>query len=83
MAQSIIGKARIAGISTCVPAQKIDNIEDTKGFSKTEVRKIESDLKTLEQTHSKLKRSGKHPKKDLNRLKLMIDNHKKKLKSLK
>ncbi len=56
---------------------------EKKVKSSTNIKKLENDLKTLEAAHKKLVRSGKHPKKDLDRLKRMIDSHKKKLADLK
>ncbi|MFQ5474430.1 MAG: hypothetical protein ACE5DM_01210 [Candidatus Nanoarchaeia archaeon] len=44
---------------------------------------IEQQLKSLEKTHKKLEKSGKHKKKDLSRLKKLIEAHKQKLAKLK
>ena len=40
MAQTSLGRSRIAGVSTCVPSKLFDNLEDTAGFPKDEVRKV-------------------------------------------
>lgn len=40
MAQSSLARCRIAGISTCVPSGVFDNLTDTEGFSRDEVRKV-------------------------------------------
>jgi 3-oxoacyl-[acyl-carrier-protein] synthase-3 len=42
MSQSIIKNCRIAGVSTCTPQNKIDNIKDVEGLSKSEIRKVVS-----------------------------------------
>ncbi len=42
MAQSIIKSPHIAGISTCVPKKRFDNVNDAKEFSKSEIRKVVS-----------------------------------------
>ena len=60
-----------------------DKIKKKADVNKAEVRKVETDLKALEQTHAQLKRSGKHPPDQLDRLKKVIDSHKEKLKTLK
>jgi chromosome segregation ATPase len=44
---------------------------------------VESHLSSLEQRHAELKKKGKHSKKDLDRIKQMIESHKDKIRKLK
>jgi chromosome segregation ATPase len=44
---------------------------------------VESHLSSLEQRHAELKKKGRHSKKDLDRVKQLIDTHKQKIKSMK
>lgn len=40
MTQARLPGVRIAGIATCVPSQRFDNVADTTGFAAEEVRKV-------------------------------------------
>lgn len=40
MSQSTLNNCRIAGVSTCVPEQVFDNLNDAIGFEKTELKKV-------------------------------------------
>ena len=40
MAQIRIKGARIAGVCTCVPSKRFDNLQDTVEFSQEDVRKV-------------------------------------------
>ena len=40
MAFASVKGARVAAIGTCVPQRRYDNVEDTKQFSKEEVKKV-------------------------------------------
>ena len=40
MVQSTFEHCKIAGVSSCVPSKVFDNLQDAKGFSKEELRKI-------------------------------------------
>ena len=40
MASTKINGVRIAGISTCVPSRRFDNIVETKQFTEEEVKKV-------------------------------------------
>ena len=42
MSESVHHHCRLAGVSTCVPAKVFDNLEDTKGFPKDDIRKVVS-----------------------------------------
>ncbi|MBU0460966.1 MAG: hypothetical protein KJ574_00105, partial [Nanoarchaeota archaeon] len=50
---------------------------------KQDIADVATRLKDLEKMHKQLAKSGKHPKKDLERVKKMIDTHKETLSSLK
>jgi chromosome segregation ATPase len=59
--------------------KKIDRIErhvKAKADNKPSHEDVESHLSLLEDRHDELTKSGKHPKKELDRLKRVIDTHK-------
>ena len=62
--------------------KKIEEIEK-KIKGKSPVTELEAHLKSLEQRHNNLKKSGKYNKRDIDRLKKIIDTHKTKISKLK
>ncbi|NQU78495.1 hypothetical protein HQ545_01875 [Candidatus Woesearchaeota archaeon] len=65
--------------------KKIRNIEARvrKGGKSNQVVELEDHIKSLESRHKDLRKSGKHSKRDLDRVKKLIDKHKDKIKKLK
>jgi len=73
-----LASSRMSGPSRKEKIAALENKVKSDGKS-SQVESIKSRLKSLEDTHRQLVKSGVHSKKDLDRLKKTIDAHKKKI----